>query len=266
MTFSATDTLYVALGFYALGTVIALATLVIRSKRMQHAALLSMIGGFAAHTMWIGTICARTGHPPLTNLPEVMAFMAWTIFAVELALYIRYRVYAASFFVYPLVLIMLTVAAIVHDNFAVHDPTLRSNVFVAHLLLSTVGAAGLIIGLAFTFLAYLQDRELKQKTRGRMWEWIPSLSVCKMVSYRALAIGFSIYTVGLLIGVVWSFRTHAGFMSVSSKQIGAVTAWVLFAVILQSYISGTYQARRAAVLSVCAFVAMVVAILGIQHG
>jgi ABC-type uncharacterized transport system permease subunit len=266
MTFSATDTLYVALGFYALGTVIALATLVVRSKPMQHIALLAMIGGFAAHTMWIGTICARTGHPPLTNLPEVAAFMAWTVFAVELALYIRYRVYAASFFVYPLVLIMLTVSAVVHSNFAALDPTLRSNVFITHLLLSTVGAAGLFIGFAFTILAYLQDRELKAKTRGRMWEWIPSLSVCKMVSYRALAIGFSIYTVGLLTGVVWSYRTTAGFMEISAKQIGAVTAWILFAVILQSYISGSYKARRAAVLSACAFVAMVVAILGIQHG
>ena len=77
-----------------------------------------MIAGFVAHTFWIGTICVRTHHPPLTNLPEAAAFIAWTVFRVELALFIRYRVHAASFFVYPLVLMLLTVSAVVSEPFA----------------------------------------------------------------------------------------------------------------------------------------------------
>jgi ABC-type uncharacterized transport system permease subunit len=266
MNFSATDTLYVALAFYALGTLVAMATLLVKSTRAQGVALYLMIGGFAAHTMWIGTICARTGHPPLTNLPEVASFIAWSIFAVELGLYIRYKVYAASFFVYPLVLLLLTLSAVVHEHFAVLDPALRSNIFIAHLLLSTLGAAGLLIGLAFTVLVYLHDRSLRSKTRGRLWEMIPSLSVCRFVAYRSLAIGFIVYTVGLLSGIIWSYRTNSGLLDFRSKQIGAVVAWVLFAVILQSYISGSYRARRAAMLSAGAFIAIVIAILGIQHG
>src|SRR5512132_3974169 len=102
--FALTDTLYVALFLYASGTLIALISLITRNKRPQLLGLLLMIGGFVAHTIWIGTICAKTGHPPITNLPETASFVAWTVFAVELGLYIRYRVYAASFFVYPLVL------------------------------------------------------------------------------------------------------------------------------------------------------------------
>ena len=92
-------TLYAALLFYTAGTLIALASLFTRERRTQHAALVLMIGGFLCHTTWIGTICARTHHPPLTNLPEAAAFVAWCIFVVELALFIRYRVQAASFFV-----------------------------------------------------------------------------------------------------------------------------------------------------------------------
>ena len=42
--------------------------------------------------------------------------MAWMVFAVELGLWIRYRVYAASFFVYPLVLLLLTVSAVVGEH------------------------------------------------------------------------------------------------------------------------------------------------------
>jgi ABC-type uncharacterized transport system permease subunit len=264
MRFALTDTLYVALACYALGTIAAFLSLFIKEKRLQHTGLILMIGGFAAHTVWIGTICARTGHPPITNLPEAASFVAWVVFAVELGLWIRYRVYAASFFVYPLVLLLLTLSAVVGENFTVLDPQLRSNVFLVHLLMSTVGTAGLFIGLAFGLLASLQDRALKNKTRGRLWEWIPSLDVCKRVSYRALAIGFSIYTIGLLAGVLWSFRTTAGFMDMRAKQIGAITAWILFGILLQSYVANTYRRKRMLFVSAGAFVAIIVAILGIR--
>ncbi|HUP59122.1 MAG TPA: cytochrome c biogenesis protein CcsA [Thermoanaerobaculia bacterium] len=264
MTFAATDTLYVALACYTLGTVAALLSLFTPAKRLQNTGLMMMIGGFAAHTMWIGTICTRTGHPPITNLPEATSFIAWTIFAVELALWIRYRVYAASFFVYPLVLLLLTISAVVGESFAVLDPELRSNVFTAHLLLTTLGVAGMLIGVAFGLLAFIQDRALKEKRRGRMWEWIPSLNVCKNVSYRALAIGFSIYTIGLLAGILWSYRTTAGLMDLRVKQVGAVVAWLLFGVLLQQYIAGAYRSRRTVLISACAFVAIVVAMMGIR--
>jgi ABC-type uncharacterized transport system permease subunit len=264
MNLTLADTLYLALGCYALGTLAALVSLFARGKRLQHTGLVLMIAGWVAHTVWIGTICAATGHPPITNLPETLSFVAWVVFGVELALWIRYRVYAAVFFVYPLVLLLLTVSAVVGERFKVLDPELRSNVFTAHLLFSTVGVAGLLIGLAFSLLALLQDRALKNKTRGRLWEWIPSLDVCKKLSYRALAIGFSIYTLGLLAGVIWSYRTSAGFMDLRVKQIGAVTAWLLFAALLQSYVSNTYRRKRTLLISAGAFVAILVAMLGIN--
>lgn len=264
MNISGTDTLYLALAFYGIGTLVALASLFVREKRLQHVGLVLMIVGFIAHTFWIGTICVRTGHPPITNLPEATSFIAWMVFAVELALWIRYRVYAAVFFVYPLVLLLLTVSAVVGESFTVLDPELRSNVFTMHLLLTTVGVAGLLIGLAFGLLAMLQDRALKNKTRGRLWEWIPSLDVCKTVSYRSLAIGFSIYTLGLLAGILWSYRTERGLVEFHAKQVAAITAWLLFGILVHSYVNNTYRRPRTILISAGAFVAIVIAIVGIR--
>ena len=133
-----------------------------------------------------------------------------------------------------------------------------------HLLMSTLGTAGLFIGLAFGLLALLQDRALKRKTRGRLWEWIPSLDVCSMVSYRALAIGFSIYTIGILTGVLWSVRTNVGLMDFRAKQIGALVAWVLFGVLLHSYVNNTYRRKRTLFISAGAFIAICIALLGIR--
>ncbi|HUP45846.1 MAG TPA: cytochrome c biogenesis protein CcsA [Thermoanaerobaculia bacterium] len=265
MNFDVTDTLYVALAAYALGTLTVLTSLIVRSMRLQYAALLLMIAGFAVHTFWIGTICVRTGHPPLTNLPESAAFLAWTIFAVELVLWIRYRVYAAAFFVYPLVLLLLTLTAVVGQPYRILDPDLQSTLFTAHIFLTTVGVAGLLIGLAFMILANVQDQALRSKKRGPLWKWTPSLNVCKVVSYRSLAIGFSVYTIGLITGVMWSYRTTAGFMDLRVKQVGAVVAWMLFAALLQTYISGAMSSRRTIYISAGAFVAIIVSILGIAR-
>jgi ABC-type uncharacterized transport system permease subunit len=257
-------TLYAALAAYALGTLAALLSLGVRSRRLQYAGLALMVGGWVAHTIWIGTICAKTGHPPLTNLAEAASFVAWTVFVVELALWIRYRVYAASFFVYPLVLFLLTLSAVVGENFATLDPSLRSNLFIGHLLLTTVGIAALLIGLAFNVLAYLQDRALKSKHRGPTWDWIPSLELCKKIGYGSLAIGFGIYTFGLIAGVLWSYRTNAGFLNASTKTIGAIAAWILFGALLQQFVAGTYRSKRTVAIGACALVAVLVAMLGIR--
>jgi len=265
MMFDAADTLYLALALYALGTLIALGSLFTTDRRPQHAALIVMIGGFAVHTFWIGVICTRTGHPPLTNLPELAAFLSWTIFAVELGLYLRYRVYAAAFFVYPLVLLLLTVPAVLGEPFTHMDPSLRSGLFTAHILFATLGIAGLLIGLAFTTLAFMQDRALRSKKRGALWQWIPSLDVCRSLSYRLLATGFSVYTLGLIAGAMWSYRTTAGIIALHMKEMSAVIAWVLFAALLQTFISGAFRGKRTLYISGAAFVAIIVAILGIAH-
>ena len=184
-------TLYIALVLYAAGTLVALVSLFARDVRMQHGGLGMMIAGWISHTIWIGTICTMTGHPPLTNLPEIASFVAWTVFLVELILFLRYRVQAAAFFVYPLVLILLTLTAVVREPFAKMDPALRNGLFTTHVFLSTIGVAALLVGLAFTILAWFQDRSLKSKRRGKLWEWIPSLNVCRILGYRMLAVGFA---------------------------------------------------------------------------
>jgi ABC-type uncharacterized transport system permease subunit len=257
--------LFAALALYAAGTLVAFAGLFTKVKGTQNVGLGFMIAGWLAHTVWIGTICVRTHHPPLTNLPEAAAFMGWTLFAVELVIFFKYRVQAASFFVYPLVLILATVSAVVREPFAQMPAAMRSRIFTTHVLFSTIGVAALLVGLCFTILAFLQDRSLKRKTRGPLWEWIPSLNVCRKVGYRALAIGFSVYTLGILSGILWSYRTTAELMDLRVKQVSAVVAWILFATLLQSYISGAWRSRRMVIVSAGAFVAVVVAILGIHH-
>lgn len=257
--------LYLAVGLYAIGTLSALAALLVRAVAPQRFALAAMAAGFVAHTVWIGVICSRTGHPPLTNLPETTSFIAWTILAVKLGLWLRYRVDAAAFLIYPIVFLLLGISAIVQEQFRPLDPELQSNVFIGHLLFTAVGIAALFVGMGFTVLYQIQERALRRKTRGRLWDWIPSLHVCDVVSFRAISIGFVVYTIGILAGILWSYRQATLGATPGVKEIGALVAWVLFAALLQSYIAGSYRTPKTLVIAGFAFLSIFVSLLGIQH-
>ncbi len=114
-------------------------------------------------------------------------------------------------------------------------------------------------------LYQVQERSLREKKRGALWEWIPSLRVCDLVSYRALSIGFAIYTVGIVAGILFSYRTSATTYSPGVKEYGALAAWVMFAALLQSYIAGSYRARRTLVIAAAAFLSILISLLGIAH-
>jgi ABC-type uncharacterized transport system permease subunit len=258
-------TLYITAAVYALGTALVLGSLHNRSARLQQWAMGVMIGGFALHTVWIGMNCVATQQAPLADLPDITSFVAWTILLVSVALYFRYRVQAAAFFVYPLVLLLMMITIALYSR-AVHpNPALDSRLFLMHLLLSSVGIAALFVGVAFYFLYRFQHHSLKMKKQGPLFEWIPSLQVCEVLSYRALAIGFTVYTVGILLGFLWSYRTTAEIFSMRAKEIGAIAGWVFFAALIQSYISGTYRTQKNLVISVVAVLSILVAIFGIQH-
>jgi ABC-type uncharacterized transport system permease subunit len=255
--------LSLALLLYGAGTMTAVISLLLASRtRAQVTSFALMLAGFIAHTMFIGTICVRTGRPPLLNLAEIAAFIGWTVLLIELVIYIRLRIYAAALVIYPLVFLLLLVTALVGDPLS-QRAAAPPSLFTAHLLLTSLGVAVLFIGLAFSLTAAAQDRSLKSKTRGRLWEWIPSLTVCNAVSYRALAAGFVLYTVGLIAGFAWS----SGTLEIGAKHIGAVFAWFLFAFLVQSQFTGFLRTQRTTLaLSGAAFVAVIVAIFGVAHG
>lgn len=257
--------LYLALALYALGTLSSLLAVVTRTPRLQRPALGLMAVGLVAHTFWIGSICVRTGHAPITNLPETASFIAWTILVIKLFLHFRYRIQGATFFIYPLVLLLLVLSAVIGETIKPIEPELRSRVFISHLLLTNVGVAALLIAGGFTILYLIQERAVREKRQTRLSAWLPSLRACDQISYRALAIGFSIYTVGILTGFIWSYLAPESTLRPGAKEIGAFVAWLMFAALLQSHISGNYRTRKNLVIAVIAFASIMVSILGIQH-
>jgi ABC-type uncharacterized transport system permease subunit len=258
--------LYLTIAIYAVAAGLVFLSLLTRREQLQKLATTLILIGFVGHTIWIGTICSTTHHPPLTNLPEAASFIGWVLIVVELALLFRYKVQAAAFFVYPLVVILLATAAIVSEPFSPPNPDQTSKIFIGHLLLTMVGVAALLIGLAFGALYQIQDRAMKAKRRGILYEWVPNLRVLDLVSYRAMVVGFAIYSAGIMAGVLFAYNRHGALTTFGPKESGALVAWVAFAAMLQSHLSGTFRTKKTAGIALVAFLAIVVSIFGISRG
>ncbi len=258
--------LYLTIAIYAVAAGLVFLSLLTRREQLQRLATVLICIGFVGHTIWIGTICSTTHHPPLTNLPEAASFIAWVLIVAELALLFRFKVQAAAFFVYPLVVILLATAAIVSEPFSPATPEQSSKIFIGHLLLTMIGVAALLIGLAFGALYQMQDRAMKAKKRGALYEWIPNLRVLDLVSYRSMVLGFAIYSAGILAGVLFAYNRHGALTTFGAKESGALVAWVAFAAMLQSHLSGTFRTRKTAGIALVAFLAIVVSIFGISRG
>jgi ABC-type uncharacterized transport system permease subunit len=256
--------LYAAMALYGLAAATVLVALVRKAERPPAFAFALSLVALVSHTIFIGTICSRTGHPPLMNLHEAATFIAWVVMVVQVVLFLRYKIQAAGFFVYPMVVVLLTVAAVINDPLAPLAPEDSSKLFVGHILLSTVGVGALFVALAFAMLYNMQDRAIKEKRRGMFYDWMPSLRVCDTVSYRALAIGFVIYTLGILTGIIWSYQRLPRPATIGAKEFGAAAAWVFFALLLSSHLGGSFRSRKTVVLAVGAFVSVLVAIFGIR--
>ncbi len=257
-------TFITAFVLYASAALVVLVALLRKVEQPPVGAMGLAAIAWISHTVFIGTICVRTHHPPITNLPETATFIGWVIMAVEIVLFIRYRNQAAPFLVYPLVVMLLTVSAVFTEPFAAMPDEQRSRLFVAHILLTSVGVAALLIALAFGALYLIQDRAIKEKRRGTLYTWLPSLKMCDLVSYRSLIAGFAIYSAGIATGILWSNRTHNTVADLGAKEIGAAVAWVFFAAIMQAHIAGSFRSRRTAVFAILAFLSIVVSLLGIQ--
>lgn len=260
-----TYSLLIALILYGIGSIAVLIALNGRSRKLEAASTVLMIAGLVAHTIWIGTICVRTGHPPLTNLSEITGFLAWTVLSIKLLLQFRFRVDAASFFLYPLVFLLLLVSALVGQRYVALGAEARSVLFVGHLLVTTLGMAAMVIGTVFTWLYHVHQHYLKSKRPGRLYDWIPSLQLCDFLSFRGLAIGFTLYTVGIIAGVLWAYRSVGDPFSLRAKELGAILAWLLFAALLQSYINGSFRLRRNLIVSFAAVFALAISLTGISH-
>lgn len=114
------------------------------------------------------------------------------------------------------------------------------------LVLSGVGAFAL--AAITSILLLVQERQLRARQFGRLFQRLPSLEELDAASFRLVVWGFVAYTTALALGFVWLSRADDGRSPL--RAVLAVVAWATFAAVIHTRITMGWRGRRAAWMTI----------------
>jgi cytochrome c-type biogenesis protein CcsB len=256
--------LRVALALYALGLVHSVVTVLGRRYRFFRPGLYAVVGAFACQVVSIVLRAQELNTMPLTQRYEAFSFFAAVGALGYLVAYGRYRIASLSVFVFPVLFVLTFLANVVYDPSDVIPAALRSNWIYIHTPLIFLGYAALFISFAAAVMYLIQERELKTKHRQAFFQ-LPSLEICDDLSYRSLAIGFPLITLGLVSGALWAQSAWDSPWGGDLKILLSLFTWGIYLLLIHYRFIAGWQGKRAAYLAIAGFVSVLVSFLGANY-
>lgn len=131
----------------------------------------------------------------------------------------------------------------------------------AHIILSIASYCVLLMAAVQAVIMRFQIRELKHKTVHRFWvNKLPSLQSMESLLFDMILVGFGILTVALAIGFVYVDDLMA--QHIAHKTVLSVISWLLFGGLLLGHWKSGWRGRRAANMTIIAFIVLAVGFIG----
>ncbi len=132
--------------------------------------------------------------------------------------------------------------------------------FAVHVVLA-MGSAGMFaIAAVFVVLLMLQDSQLRSHRPARWLASLPPVESLEHALFTVVATGMAALTVALFAGLL--FVTNLFQQHLAHKVILALTAWLVFAVLLFGRWRYGWRGRKAARYTLAGFVLLAVAYFG----
>lgn len=256
--------LLAALAAYLVAAIHAVLAFVNKRRAVERVAVSTLGIGFAAHTAALIVDWVQNGHYPLFGFRETLSFLAWTlVITYTLALY-RYGTKALGALTLPLVSFLLLAAILVSDNngataVAVTDGV-ASWLFPVHTTLLIFAYASFFVAFAASVMYLWQERELKLKTFSSVFHRLPSLNTVDDIGATAAGIGFTLLSLGIISGVIWSSARTGKMWHNDPKEVFALLTWLLYLTMI--HYRAQWRGRKAAWIGVVGFALVVFTFLG----
>ena len=253
---------------YIAATVLNLGFLAFRNQKIGQAAAFVLFAGIVGHTAsmglrWYNSYQIGIGHAPLSNLYESLVFFAWTIVLLYLILDWRFKVRALGVIVAPMAYLTLAFASLQSDEIQPLMPALQSNWLHAHVITCFLGYAAFAVAF-ITSILYLVKAKGAGKGAKDEGGLFPGAGVLDEVTYKMIAVGFPMLTIGIVTGAAWAQYAWGSYWSWDPKETWSLIVWFIYAAYLHSRIARGWRGKRAAILSVIGFAATLFCYLGVN--
>ena len=245
---------FVAISLYLGATALAAAPFARPMRAPVRGVSVLLALGVLAHAGGLVVLAARAGQAPFTGLGPALSFagllLALTLLIVEvLARDVSLTLAAAPLAAVP------TVAANIIGFVPLAEPGGVKGVWLlAHIALSFGGIAAFGTAAAAGTMYLVERRELKSRRFGAVFRFFPPLDTLDRVNHAAAIAGWLSLTLGVALAGTYAIAYHEIDMP---KIVWALCAWLAVTAIALGRVIGGWKARRAAIVSSVAFVAVV---------
>lgn len=246
---------------YFISTAAAAIDLIAPHPRLKQIGLRVLWVGLGAHAASILARTVAAGYPPITNTSESLSVVALVIVAGFLALQITRPVRSLTVVISPIAFALAFGGYVFHRGVAQLPPNLQSALLPVHVLLAVLGNALFTLAFAVSLAYLVQERRLK--TKRLQWRLrLPPLEMLDRLNYRFLTWGLSLFTLGIVSGIVWAHLVWGRFWSGEPRLLWAACTWFVYALVFQARVTAGLRGRRAASLTILGFATLVLSLIG----
>lgn len=253
-----------AFALYILATLLYFAYILAKKERTAKTGYITAIIGLVVHTLALIMRTVESGHAPFTNMYESLSFFVWSSVLAYVLIVAKYKIHKAGpyFLLIVIGLMALASSPLMPKEATPLVPALQSYWLWLHVSVTLLGEA--FFAVAFiTSIMYLKadSRERKGITKS-------GLSAEKMdaISYRCIAVGFPLFTLGgLVFGMVWAFYAWGRYWSWDPKEVWSLITWFVFALYLHTRIVMGWKGRRSAWIAILGFLAALFTYFGVNY-
>ncbi len=210
---------------------------------------------FAFLTACLGLRWVAAGHGPFASMYEFSIAFAWAAVGAYLFTERRYGLQVLALFVLPVALAMLFYAGTLPSDIAPLVPALQNDVLLTlHVAVAVAAYAAFAVAFGAGLLYLLQDAAHRP--------WLPSLATLDEVGYRAVAVGFPMMALVLLLGALWAEIAWGSYWSWDAKETATLVTWLLYGGYLHARVVPGWRGRRSALLLILGFAAVLFTYFG----
>ena len=220
------------------------------AKRVKTPLLLVTI---ACHFIYLAARTLCFGHPPITNIFEILSVLAFTTGLAYLAIEYITKVKSTGYFVLIISFFFQLLSTIFIHEITLINPILRSNLLGFHVTSALLGYSAFAISAVYGFLYIMLYHHIKSKQFGVIYENLPNLEKLEQMATVSVLTGFLLLTVAIAIGVVWLPRAFEHYSYFDPKLVGTVIIWLMYGIGLLAKRSIGWQGRKIMVLSIVGF-------------
>jgi cytochrome c-type biogenesis protein CcsB len=221
-----------------------------------------LLCAFVFHTLFLLHQYYVFGAAPVLSLKEALAFFSWAIIGAYLLFHMKFRLMVLGSFLAPLAACLMIISTTMPTIEPTIQPVFRSLWLTFHILTAFMGNGMFAIAFAAAIMYLIQEHQIKRKRFGSFYGRLPSLETLDAVNHYSLTLGFTLYTLGMIIGAIYARYALGSFWRWDAKEVWSLITWLLYAVLLHERLTVGWRGRRAAVLSIIAFAVLIFTFLG----